>query len=64
MKITFTADAAIHLATADGPVVYDYKAGDTATVPADIAAMFISAGQAIPAAAEKASKAKGETATK
>jgi hypothetical protein len=64
VKLKFTTDATLNLATGDGPVTYDFKAGETATVPADIAAMFISAGQAEPVAAEKATKAKGETATK
>ena len=64
MKIIFTADAALHIAKADGPAVYEYKAGETATVPDDIATLFINAGQAEPAKAERAVKAKGETATK
>lgn len=64
VKITFTTDAQLHLATGDGPIEYDFKAGETASVPADIAALFINAGQAQPAAAEKATKAKGETSTK
>ena len=64
MKITFTTDAQLHIATAEGPKEYAFKSGETASVPADIAALFIGAGQATPAAAEKAAKAKGETATK
>lgn len=64
MKITFTTDASLHIATADGPQSYDYKAGDTATVPDDIAALFINAGQAEPVKTERAVKGKGETATK
>ena len=64
MKIVLTADTALHIANADGVAVYEGKAGDTLTVPADIAALIIGSGQATPAAAEKASKAKGETNTK
>jgi hypothetical protein len=64
MKLIFIADASLHIAGADGFKAYDYKAGETATVPDDIAAMFIAAGHATPAKAERAVKAKGETATK
>lgn len=64
MKIVFTSDASLHIATAEGPQVYEYRAGETANVPDDIAALFINAGQAEPAKAERAVKAKGETATK
>lgn len=64
MKITFVSDANLHLASAEGPTSYEFKAGDTASVPADIATYFINGGYAKPAGSEKASKAKGETATK
>lgn len=64
MRITFSTDAHLNIATAEGPKDYSFKSGETAQVPADIAALFIAAGQAAPAAAEKAAKTKGETATK
>lgn len=64
MKITFTADAFVQLATAEGVKEYRGVAGETLSVPEDIAAHFIGLGQAEPAKAERAVKAKGETATK
>ena len=64
MKIVFITAASLQTATADELKTYEYNAGDTATVPDEIAALFIEAGQAEPAKAERAVKAKGETATK
>lgn len=64
MKITFITDANLHLASAEGTKSYDFKAGETANVPADVAAYFINGGYAKAVGAEKATKAKGETATK
>lgn len=64
MKIKFISDAVLNLATADGPVDYRHAAGEIATVPEDIAAIFIGQGIAEPIAAERATKSKGETATK
>ena len=65
MKLILTADYEVHLATADGSVVYGGKTGETITVPADIAELFITAGVAEGVkSAERATKAKGETATK
>ena len=64
MKLLFIADANIQTATADGMTTHAYTAGQTADVPADIAALFISQGVAEPAKAEKAVKPKAETATK
>lgn len=64
MKISITADHAIQIAGADGLKEYAFKAGETVTVPDDIATLFIAAGAAEPAKAERATKGKGETATK
>ncbi len=64
MKITFIAYGNIQLATADGLKTFEHQAGDTATLPEDIAAQFIASGVAQPAKAERTVKAKGETATK
>jgi hypothetical protein len=61
VKILLTYDYSLQLATADGIKVYEGKAGDTLTLPEDIAALFISAGAG---EAVKVVKAKGETATK
>lgn len=65
MKITFTAEGNIQLATAEGVVTHFYEAGQTVDLPEDIAALFLGQGVAERAkTAEKATKAKGETATK
>lgn len=64
MKITFTAYGHIQTATADGIQTFEYQPGETVTVDAEVAAMFIESGVAIPAAVERAVKPKGETATK
>lgn len=64
MKITFTAYGNIQTATADGLKTFEYEAGETVTVDAEVAALFIQSGVAIPAAVERAVKPKGETATK
>lgn len=65
MKILLTSDYSLQVGTADGITVYEGKAGETLTVPDDIAVMFFNAGAAEPVkATEKATKAKGETATK
>jgi hypothetical protein len=65
MKLLLTADYEIQLATADGTIVHGGKAGDTITVPEDVAALFITAGVAEGVkSTERATKAKGETATK
>jgi hypothetical protein len=64
MKITFNSYGNYQIATADGPQSYEYQAGTTASVPEDVAAYFIGAGVAVPATAERATKSKGETATK
>lgn len=65
MNILLTSDYSLHVATADGAHVYEGKAGDTIKVPQDIAELIIAAGAGSAVkAAEKAVKAKGETATK
>lgn len=64
MKLHFTAEGNIQVANADGIITHHYQAGETADVPADIAALFIESGVAEPVKAEKAVKPKGETATK
>lgn len=64
MKITFRSYGNIQLASADGLKTYEHQAGETVTLPEDIATQFIASGVAIPAVAERATKSKGETATK
>ena len=65
MRITFNAYGNIQAATADGIQTFEHEAGATVELPADIAALFIESGVATPAPkAERAVKAKGETATK
>lgn len=65
MKILLTADYSLHVANADGAHIYGGAKGETIDVPADIAALFVEAGVAEGVkASERASKAKGETATK
>lgn len=64
MKITFLSYCNIQVASADGLKTYEHQAGETVTVPTDLATYFLNAGIAQPAQTEKASKVKGETATK
>lgn len=64
MKITFRSYGHIQLATAEGVKSYEHQAGETVTLPEDVATQFINSGVAIPAVAERTTKAKGETATK
>ena len=65
MRIKFNAYGNIQAATAEGIVTHEHEAGETVELPADIAALFIASGVAEPAPkAERAVKAKGETATK
>ena len=65
MKILLTNDYSLHIGTAEGVVVYEGRAGETLTVPDDVAVLFFNAGAAEPVkTAEKAVKTKGETATK
>lgn len=64
MRITFTSYGNIQAATAEGLKTFEHEAGETVTLPEDIAALFIQHGVARPAAAERAVKAKAETATK
>lgn len=64
MKITFKSYGNHSTATADGLRSYEFQAGETVSVPEDVAAYFIGAGIAVPATAERATKSKGETATK
>lgn len=64
MKLTFRSYGNVQTATTDGIKVYEFEAGKTADVPDDVAALFLSAGVAEPAKAERAVKPKGETADK
>lgn len=64
MKITFIAYGNIQTGGPNGIETHEFQAGQTVTVSADIAALFIQTGVAIPAKSEKAVKPKGETATK
>lgn len=64
MRITFIIDAFVQLATGEGVKEYRGVAGETLSVPEDVASHFIELGQAEPAKAERAVKSKGETATK
>ena len=58
MRLKFTSNAHIQIGNADGIVVHRHKAGETAEVPADIAALFLEQGLAEPVKAERATKTK------
>lgn len=64
LRIKFTSYGNIQLATATGLETFEYQPGETAEVPNDVAALFIDAGVAAPVTTERATKPKGETATK
>lgn len=64
MRIHFKSYGHVQLATAAGLKSYEHEAGSTVDVQDDVAALFINSGVAEPAKAERATKDKGETATK
>lgn len=65
MKLLLNADYEVQIVTAEGNAVYGGKAGETIIVPQDVAALFIEAGVAEGVkSSERATKNKGETATK
>ena len=64
MKITMLTAHEIEVGNADGIRTYNGSAGQTLDFPAEIAAMFLASGAARPADAERATRAKGEKATR